>query len=155
MLKILPIKLNHLRFTGLMVFGILTLNHHGYSQKRISSKGNVTIVKHMKIQFDRTKVLALSKRSPVTQEVTVALNDGIRVVAPELTPNRDRVADEIVGVEIDDEFSGGREMREILGFASVKMRIGPLVDVTERARVHCRSKLAHPFVEPVVRIVID
>lgn len=77
MLKKSQIKLNHLQYFGLMVFGILSLNHHGYTQKRISSGGNVTIEKHMKIKFDRTKVVTLPKRSMVTQEVTVALNDGV------------------------------------------------------------------------------
>jgi hypothetical protein len=83
------------------------------------------------------------------------VNHGIGVILPEFPVPRDSVADKIVGIEINDEFPRGREMSEILGLCHVKIWIGPLVDVPKRARRHSRSKLADPYIQLILRIVVD
>src|SRR5436305_7354208 len=103
---------------------------------------------HLLVISTKRDKMALGNSDPtktsINHDAGEAVNDCVGVVSPESAVPRDRVADEIVGIEVNDEFAGCREMEQVLGLRCVKVGIGPLVNVPKHPRLDRRSKLAYP-----------
>jgi hypothetical protein len=78
----------------------------------------ITHRKHVFIISAEREKMMLSHSDAATGSIrplaAESMNDGIRIVLPESSPGFDRIADEVVRIEIDDIIPGGREVSEVL-----------------------------------------